>query len=343
MPAIGLVLLSSCSSSRIAGSSPVQYEDVALPKEDEKALISAASRQMVSIPAATQASGSAPDIEYRIGPGDELTVNVNGEESMQALALRVDSAGFIQLPIVSRVNVQGATLAEIQEQLVKAYSEEFVDPWVVVSISKFRSRPIYMLGELRLPGVVYLEEPTNIMQALALAGGVTENAYLDGARLLREDKIVAVDIEALLSDGKLDQNVWLQPRDTIYVPGTQDLKVFVLGAVDTPGAQPFERGVGLLAAISSAGGTIGGEARLKDTRIIRTHSPLKGELITIDVDGMLRGARPDFPLRAGDIVFVPNTPLGNWNEVVRQITPSFQLVSEALEPFVQIEFLKDDE
>ena len=110
--------------------------------------------------------------------------------------------------------------------------------------------------------------------------------------------------------------------------------------MEDPGVQPYQKDIGVLAAIAAAGGAVNGEAKLNDTRIIRTYSPVKGELLTIDVTDFLRGRRPDFQLRPGDIVFIPNQPVANWNAVINQIAPTFQLVSNVLEPFVQIEFLK---
>ena len=261
---------------------------------------------------------------------------------MEAMTLRVDSDGFIQLPIINRLNVLDKSVSEIQEALISAYTQEFIDPWVVVSVSEYRSRPIYMLGEFQTAGVLHMERPTNITQALGLAGGMTDNAYLQGARLLRSERIVAVDIEAILKQGRVEQNVWLKPGDTLYVPSSGDLKVYVMGAVAEPGDQPYVDQLGILAAIAAAGGVVGGEAKLRETRIIRTFTPVQGELITIDVAGMLKGERPDFQLRAGDIVYVPNTFLANWNDVIEQIAPSFRLVSDVLEPFVQIEFLEDE-
>lgn len=336
-----VALFSGCSSYESSREDPVQIQGVALSEQDQIAT-GALNRRTVTVPPITIDDETEPEKEFRVGPDDELTINVNGERTMEALVLRVDSNGFVQLPIVNRINVMGRTVSEIQDALITAYSKEFIDPWVVVSISKYRSRPVYVLGELKTPGVMQLERPTNIMQALGLAGGTTESAYLKRARLLRDGRILAVDIEAMLNQGQFEQNIWLKSGDTIFVPGTQDLTVYVLGAVDTPGEQPFQRGIGTLAAISSAGGVIGGQARLTETRIVRTHSPLEGELITVDIASVLRGKRPDFPLEPGDIIYVPNSPLGNWNEVIEQIAPTFRLVSDVLEPFVQIEFLIEE-
>ena len=150
---IAPLLLISCSSNQ----SPINYKEVALGETDKKLDQAAVKRQPVSVKPVTRDSAPPSSSDYVLGPGDELTVNVNGEEFMQALRLSVDGSGFIQLPIVNRISVLGLNVAEIQENLVSAYSGEFIAPWVVVSISKYRSRPIYMLGEFLSPGVIHME------------------------------------------------------------------------------------------------------------------------------------------------------------------------------------------
>ena len=246
------------------------------------------------------------------------------------------------MPIVELFNVEGKTTAEVQAQLKRAFSEQFNDPWVVVNLTEFRSRPLYLIGEFNKPGVIYLETPTNLVQALGLGSGITPDAHLRGARLVRENKIVPVDVYALLREGRFDQNVWLEAGDTIYVPGREDLKVFVLGAVMQPGAMPHgDAGLGLLEAMVNAQGPRMGAARLQDVRIIRSHSPTRGELLVVDLERILVGESPDLPLQPGDIVYVPQTPLADWNDVLAQIAPTLALISGTLEPFVQIKFLSD--
>lgn len=339
--AIAICLLSACAVQDSSKGPTASTRSVSKASANTSTVEAPLISQVVTVAPAFSETPTALSAEYRVGPADELTINVNGEAKMDAIVTRIDVQGDIQLPIIGNINVMGATTAEIQQALVNAYTKEFVDPWIVVSISRFRSRPVFMLGELNDPGVLHLERPTNVLQAVGLAGGLSDQAYLDGARLLRDEQIVAIDIKALLKQGRFDQNIWLQPGDTVYVPGYRDLRVFVLGAVNNAGMQPFRDSLSLLAAIAGSGGIAGGQAKVEDTRIIRTHSPLQGELITVDVSEILQGKATDLSLKPGDIVFVPNSAIGSWNEVVNQIAPTFKVLSGALEPFVQLEFLRD--
>jgi polysaccharide export outer membrane protein len=288
------------------------------------------------------ASQGEPESNYRVGAGDTLFINIFGEPGMNSLRVPVNSDGYIQLPFVERAQVIDKTTMEIQSQLKAEFENNFKDPWVVVLVEKFGSKPLYLLGEFNSPGVIYLDRPTNIIHALGHGKGLNEDAYLRGARLLRHDKIVPVNIYGLLKDGRQDQNLWLEAGDTIYVPNIEEQRIIVLGAVNNPTTLTINNdGMGLLEVISRAEGIRNGIARLDEVRIIRSLSPVNGEFITINAEQIFAGTAPDFPLQVGDIVYVPQNALGDWNDVVNAIKPSFELVTSSLQPFVQLKFLTE--
>jgi len=290
--------------------------------------------------AGQRSAGPPPEGGYRIGPGDNLKFNIFGEEGLSDITARVDDAGFVQLPIVELVEVQGKTTRDIQSELKEAYRAHFVEPWVTVELVDAESAPIYFLGEFREPGVRYMKGATNVLEAVALAGGLSGDAYLPGARLLRNDRICTVDLNALLRNGDFAQNVWIRPRDVIFAPRKEDMSVYVLGAVGRPQAVAFgTEGRTLMQVLTMAGGPVPGQALLSDIRIIRTTSPTQGELIVVDASRMLSGIGLDFPLEPGDVVFVPRSALGDWNVAVGEILPSLQLLGGVLVPITLIETL----
>ena len=286
----------------------------------------------------------APQIDdsYRLGVGDVLRINVFNEPGLDAITVSVDGNGEIQVPILERQQVGGLTTAEIQQLLRSGYDAHFVEPWVVVQLEQARSRPVYLLGEFRQAGVHYMDRPMRLLQVLAAGQGLSENAWLRGARLIRDEDIAAVDVHALLRGAAIEQNVWIQAGDTLYVPALTDQRIFLLGAVNRPGAQPLaNHSMTLLEAISRAGDVRRGEALTSDVRVIRSFSPTSGQLLVVDLDRMLRGEVPDFPLEAGDVVFVPNNAIGHWNDVIAAISPTLSAVSAGLDPFVTMKALED--
>ncbi|MEE4298332.1 MAG: sugar transferase [Pseudomonadales bacterium] len=279
---------------------------------------------------------------YRLGTGDVLRINVFNEPGLERIEVTVDGAGEIQLPVLERVAVAGMTTAELQDVLKAGYADTFVEPWVVVQIAAARSRPVYLLGEFRAAGVHYMDRAMRLLQVLAAGQGLSENAWLRGARLIREDQVAAVNVHALLRGAAMDQNVWIRSGDTLYVPALTDQRVFTLGAVNSPGAQPVaNHSMTLLEAISRAGDVRRAEALTRQVRVIRSFSPVSGQLVVVDLDRILRGEAPDFPLQPGDVVFVPNNTIGHWNDVIAAIRPTLSAFGAGLDPFVTIKALED--
>jgi polysaccharide export outer membrane protein len=275
-----------------------------------------------------------------VGPGDNLRFNIFGETGMSDLTARVDDAGYVQLPIVELVRVGGKTTRAIQGELKEAYAPHFINPWVTVELVSAESAPLYFLGEFREPGVRYMKGATNVLEAVALAGGLGKDAYLPGARLLRDDRICTVDLNALLRNGAFEQNVWMKPRDVLFAPLKEDMSVYALGAVARPQAIAFgSEGRTLLQVLSMAGGPVAGQALLSEIRIVRTASPTQGELIVVDATRMLSGRGLDFPLEPGDVVFVPRTALGDWNVAIGEILSSLQVIGGVVTLLTLIETL----
>lgn len=293
-----------------------------------------------------------PGDEYLVGPGDVLYININGRPEMgspvisgsgQVLGSRVDGSGRIHLPLVGAVQVAGLTINGTQETLQEQYVRFLNNPWVVVEIAEYRSQPVYLLGQFKAAGTFYLDRPMTLLQGLALGGGLTDAANLNSARLLRGGKTVPVDIRELIEDGNARQNIWLKSGDTIFVPDDRNQNVFVFGAVTKPGSVPMPNGrLSLPQALSAAGlGEIRGS--LEYVRIIRSLSVTRGELLVVDVKSTLKGESLPFPLDEGDIIYVPRSAVGNWNEALRELLPTLQAFSAILQPFVQIEVLTDED
>jgi polysaccharide export outer membrane protein len=291
-----------------------------------------------------------PFADYRIGQGDVLFVNINGQQEFASSAgggkvqgSRVDGTGMLHLPMVGGVKVEGLTVQQAQAAIVAPLRKYLKDPWVLVEVVEFRSRPLYLLGQFKSPGTHYMDRSLSLLQGIALGNGFDAAANLRSARLSRNGRLVPVDIYELLTSGDQRANVWLEPGDLIYIPDRIGQQVFVFGAVKKPGPVPISQGGMTLAqAIASA------ELRetgydFRHVRVIRSYSPTRGELLVVDFDRILRGEALPLMLREGDIVYVPKSDTGTWNDAIAEILPSLQAISTILQPFVQIKFLSEDD
>jgi polysaccharide export outer membrane protein len=323
------------------------YRD--LPAGSVREIVSpVVSSEQLSVPALTLEP--PPSKDYLVGSGDVLLVNVNGRPEFSVLTTgsaskvqgsRVDGSGTIHLPLLGNVPVAGLTLSQIEQKLKESLKKYLQDPWVVVEVAEYKSLPLYLLGQFRGAGTFYMDRPLTLVQGLALGNGFDASANLKGARLSRDGKIVPVDIYDLLLHGDSRQNVWLKSGDTIFIPDSKNRQVFIFGAVKKPGAVPMPPGgLNLAQAIASAElRDIGYDFR--HVRIIRSLSTTRGELIVVDYDRVLKGEALPIQLSEGDIVYVPKSRFGNWNDAIAEMLPSLQAVSAILQPFVSIKFLSE--
>lgn len=304
-------------------------------------------QQPVSVSTPVQGE-EASRFEYRVGPGDVLSIDMPGLVERPAGAaerergFRVHSSGKIILPLVGGVTVAGLTVDEIHARLVEISRSYIKNPVVTVEVIEFKSQPVYLLGKFNQPGVRYLDRPTNLIQGITLGGGLQDSANLRGARLIRDEKTVPVDIYDLLYKNDLRQNIPLQPGDTVYIPGNEQQNVFVFGKVDKQGPISMINGrLSLMQALSTAGLGNGGYDH-EHVRIIRSYSPTRGELLVLNLGQIMHGDTMPFPLMDGDIIYVPRTGIGDWNQALSDILPTLQAFSAVLQPFVQIKYLTQD-
>ncbi|CUJ82405.1 polysaccharide export protein Wza [Shimia thalassica] len=290
--------------------------------------------------APSQLHSASVERSYRVGPGDNLKFNIFGETGLTDIVARVDGGGYVQLPIVETVKVAGRTTREIQQDVKQSYSDHFNNPWVTVELVHAESHPLYFLGEFNSSGVQYLEHPRTLLESLALGGGLTQDAYLPGARLIRNNTMCIVDLHGLLKEGRFEHNIQITGGDVIFAPRKEDMQVYVLGAVGSPQALPFgAQGRTILEALTMAEGPDGNKALLDEVRIIRSYSTTEGELLVVNVDKMLKGQALDYPLAPGDVVYVPQDSVGEWNDVIEMILPTLEVIGGIVTPIVLVKSL----
>src|SRR5688572_33068293 len=124
------------------------------------------------VPPAAPQGGTA----YVVGPNDVLGIKVLGEADLTG-TYAVDSDGTIRFPFLDRVPVGGRTVQEIELVLSKLLSEGFLNrPQVSVVMTSYRSRSIYVLGEVRNPAKYNIEGQRTLVEVIAHAGSFTPNA-----------------------------------------------------------------------------------------------------------------------------------------------------------------------
>lgn len=312
-------------------------------KEVSSAII---ARESVSLP--PELPDALPSPDYLLGPGDVLLISVAGKPEFSSLTptgsskvqgSRVDGNGDIHLPLVGAVRVVGLSVSQAGARLQEILQKYVKEPWVVVEIAEYRSQPLYLLGQFKNAGTFYLDRPLKLTQGIALGNGFDQSANLRGARVSRDNRLMRIDLADLLIGGDTRQNIWLKGGDTIYVPDNRSQQVFVFGAVRKPGPLMMPpTGLNLAQAIAAVDVRDSG-FDIKHVRIIRSLSPIRGELLVADLDKILKGDALPMQLQDGDVVFVPKNGFGTWNDAIAEMLPSLQTVGYILAPFVSIKYL----
>jgi polysaccharide export outer membrane protein len=297
-------------------------------------------------------SDTHPDAAYRLGADDvisvtvylhpELDVPVAGSSGSQGGAL-ITSDGSVELPLIGEVHLGGQTLRQAQATLTQAYSEYVNNPKVAIELQQAQSLRYYLLGAFAAPGIKYPVHQMTLLEALALGGTVDlQSADLYQAYVAQGSVKLPVDLYALLVEGDLSQNIPLASGDAIVIPSSASENAFVFGAVGKPGPVQFQSGaLSLLQALASAGMDLANytNAKLARIHIIRARGN-SAQFLIVDARMIMDGQATSFALEPGDIVFVPPTEVATWNQVLSELIPSLQTVSDVLNPFVSLKYLR---
>jgi len=255
--------------------------------------------------------------EYRIGPGDVVTITVWGQPDLSR-DYTVDPDGFTPFPLINRVKAGGLTARELAANLVAILGKDYlVDPQVIVSVKEYLSQKVTILGETARPGVFYLTGPTTLVDILSRAGWLSKSAGRQ-ILLVREQPAAgpgahtgAATIQRINIDdiqaGNAAKNVPIQAGDTLFVTSRDDNSYFVFGEVKRPGAYPLEKETNILEGITIAGGFTD-KASPSRTRVIRVGASGQ-QVLEIDMNDVIKRGQRDKAVRlqANDVVVVPES------------------------------------
>ncbi|MGA3048210.1 MAG: polysaccharide biosynthesis/export family protein [Terracidiphilus sp.] len=159
---------------------------------------------------------------YLIGPGDVLAINVwKDAEISRTMPVRPD--GRISLPLVGEIQAAGFTAAQLQEHIVERLAGYMTQPEVNVIVQEIKSRSFNIVGKVNKPGAYALTRPMTVLDAIAEAGGFQDFARLTKVYVLRSTasgstQMLPFNYKQVIKGHSLDQNVQLQPEDSIVVP-----------------------------------------------------------------------------------------------------------------------------
>ncbi len=246
--------------------------------------------------------------DYQISGKDVLEIIVYDEPDLSKEAIRVSLDGYINSPLIGKVNVNGLSSSQIEDKLQNLLADGYIlSPQVSVLVMEYGSRKVFVLGAAKNTGSYELKGKTTLLEMISKAGGVDENAG-DHFLILREvasgPETIVVDSKQLIDDGDLSLNVTLKNNDTVYIPPAD--AIYVLGEVKSPGTYELtSKNRTVLSAITHASGFTKIAAPEK-TKIIRLNNGVQETIIVNLEDVIKRGQKSkDIELKSEDVIIVP--------------------------------------
>jgi polysaccharide export outer membrane protein len=278
---------------------------------------------------------------YVLGPGDVLSIVVwdHPELTMPAVAggadavgagsmtsgYTVDNNGKIQFAYVGMLPVQGLTESEAREALATKLGKYLRDPQVTLRIQAYRSKRVYVDGEVRTPGLQMLNDsPMTLPEAINRAGGFTTTADRSTIGVTRGDLTVKVNIPDLIAKGVNPSQILLRDGDMVRVFAASDSKVFVLGEVVHASTISLNNGrLTLNEALGDAGGINQNSGDAKQVYVVRGKGQPKPTVYHLDASTPAAMALADnFELKPNDVVFVDASSLVRWSRVFSLLLPT---------------------
>ena len=258
---------------------------------------------------------------YELGSGDQLSIHAPNAEELSDKPFRIDSEGFVSLPLIGRFKAASLRVNEFESDVTNRLRVFFKNPQVSVSVLQARPEPVFLVGAFKNPGVYSLQTQRTLFQVIAAAGGLQSNAGrrirvtrrksagalpLQGAKvnLVDESSTVEIALAGLQTSITPEEDISLQPFDVVSVDRAE--VIYVDGEVTRPG--PVELGernfVPLTQVVSLSGGLT--KDASQRVRVLRTPPDSSSrQKIDVDLGRILAGKADDFRVLPNDVLYIP--------------------------------------
>ncbi|MGB0744351.1 MAG: polysaccharide biosynthesis/export family protein [Opitutales bacterium] len=267
---------------------------------------------------------------YTLGPGDVINIRFYGRADLARPGVRIAPDGTLSYLQVNSLQVDQMTIDELCSTLEEALSDYYRNPRLIITPWELKSKRYVILGKVVDKGVFTLDRPISLLEAIARSRGIetglfeqstVEVADMERSFIIRKGKRLDVDFAKLYFEGDLTQNVLLEPQDYIFLASNLSNEYYVLGSVARPGAQGFSNRASVVSAVTRREGFTDGSWK---KRVLVVRGSLSDpEVHVINVDAILKGEEPDFPLEPGDIVYVNDRPWYKAEQILDSAVQNF--------------------
>ena len=271
------------------------------------------------------------DEEYRLGKGDEITVDFSGRPDMLA-KLIVGPDGRISLPLAGEVMLADLTRTEAAKAIESSLANYYTNLAVQVTVTKYTANRVLLLGAVEHPGTLTFDGTPTLLEAITrggvLAGPNQAGQVPERCAIYRgSNQVVWVELRALMESGNTLADPRLRRDDVVYVPSMSERFVSVLGEVQHPGAIPLTHNSTLASVLAEAGGITDHAGNNPHIQIVDPASGISRVLTLKDVLNPVKSL--EVTLRPGEIVFVPKSGFYRATYVLERLSPLVSVASMA--------------
>lgn len=235
---------------------------------------------------------------YRLGPGDEVIVDVWGA-SQNTMRLEISPDGYVNITNLGPVYLNNMTIKDARQLLKQELGKIYADSAnnIQVTLGNIRTIQVNVMGEVRAPGTYALSSLSTVFHALYASGGVSDIGSLRNVQVARGGKTIArLDVYEYIMKGQIQDDIRLQDGDVVIVP-TYDELVKITGKVKRPMFYEMKNGESAATLLKCAGG-FSSDAYKKSIRVLRKDGKEFSVKTVNDIDYSA------FKLIDGDVVTV---------------------------------------
>jgi polysaccharide export outer membrane protein len=277
------------------------------------------------------------DEEYRLGKGDEITLDFSGRPDMQAKTV-VGPDGRISLPLAGEVKLAELTRSEAAKAIEAALGNYYSNLEVQVSVTKYTANRVLLLGAVDHPGMITFDGTPTLLEVLARAGiqsGPNKSGQLPEVNEIPErcaiyrgnSQVVWVQLRQLLETGNSLADLRLRRDDVVYIPSVSERFISVLGEVQHPGAIPLNYKSTLASVLADAGGVTEKAGHKPHIQIV---DPASGTSRIVSFESVIDPTKAlEVQLKPGEIIYVPQSGFYRATYYLERLNPLVTVASLA--------------
>lgn len=276
-------------------------------------------------------------MQYSISPGDRFDVRVYNNADLDMNNVIVKPDGTMTVGLIGEVSVAGKSVGEATKIIQEKLKKYIKFPKVTLNAYKIQSHKFTIVGQVGDPGVYNFDRRISLTDTIAMAKGFPTGEFhgktielesLEHSYISRNQRILPIDFTKAIRKGDFLNNIPIQNNDYIYIASVVNQEIFLLGEVRSPVNLGYFDGLTLVRALAYAKGRL--ETASNIVLVIRG-SLGKPEIFEVDVEAILAGKVADFPLQPNDLIYVQSSDAERWNQIIRKITPTLNLINKGLD------------